>query len=224
MNSDDPLDAGSWTDVSVALRPDIATFPGDPIYSIERALAIANGAICNVSRLDMGVHTGTHLDAPSHFIDGAPGSESIRLDDCIGPAWIVDATGLRTTIGATELAGLDIPAHETRILFKTPNSELWGRPGFSDAFIGLGGDAAQMLVDRGMRLVCIDYLSVAPFGDPAPTHRTLLGAAIVILEGLDLRGVDPGPIDLLCLPLRLVGSDGVSARALVRRRADSGSG
>ena len=224
MTISDPFDAAGWTDVSVPLQPGVPTFPGDPTYNIALAISMAAGAICNVSRLDMGVHTGTHLDAPSHFIDGAPGSESIRLDDCIGPAWIVDATGLRTTIGATELAGLDIPAHETRILFKTPNSELWGRPGFSDAFIGLGGDAAQMLVDRGMRLVGIDYLSVAPFGDPAPTHRTLLGAAIVILEGLDLRGVDPGPIDLLCLPLRLVGSDGVSARALVRRRADSGSG
>jgi arylformamidase len=222
MNSDDPLDARSWTDVSVALRPDIATFPGDPTYTIERALAIATGAICNVSRLDMGVHTGTHLDAPSHFIEGAPGSESIRLDDCIGPAWVVDATALRTTIGATELAGLDIPANETRILFKTANSELWSRPGFSDEFIGLDGDAAQVLVARGVRLVGTDYLSIAPFGNPAPTHRTLLGAAIVILEGLDLRGVDPGPIDLLCLPLRLVGSDGVSARALVRRRAHSG--
>jgi arylformamidase len=136
---------------------------------------------------------------------------------------VVDATALRTTIGATELAGLDIPAAETRILFKTRNSELWRRAAFSDEFIGLGADAAQVLVDRGVRLVGIDYLSIAPFGNPAPTHRTLLGAAILILEGLDLRGVDPGPIDLLCLPLRLVGSDGVSARALVRRRAGAGA-
>ena len=221
MNSDDPLDAGSWTDVSVALRPDIATFPGDPIYSIERALAIANGAICNVSRLDMGVHTGTHLDAPSHFIDGAAGTESIQLGACIGPAWVVDATALSGNIGPTELASLDIPPDETRLLFKTPNSELWNQPGFSEAFIGLDGEAARVLAERRVRLVGADYLSIAPFGNPAPTHLALLSAGVVIIEGLDLRAVDPGPVDLLCLPLRLVGSDGVPARALVRPRSES---
>ena len=113
---------------------------------------------------------------------------------------------------------LDIPDGETRLLFKTRNSALWNQPGFSSAFIGLAPDAAAVLVARGVRLVAIDYLSIAPFGDPVATHRTLLAERVVILEGTDLRAVDPGPVDLLCLPIRLDGSDGVPARALVRPR------
>jgi arylformamidase len=221
MTADDPLAPGAWIDVSVPLQRGVATFPGDPTYNIDLPVAIAAGQICNISRLDMGAHTGTHLDAPSHFIDGAAQTESIPLDACIGPAWVVDATGLRGTIGAVELAGLEIPTDETRLLFKTPNSELWNLPGFSNAFIGLGEDAARLLVERGVRLVGADYLSIAPFGNPAPTHVALLGAGVVILEGLDLRAVSPGPVDLLCLPVWLVGSDGVPARALVRPRSGS---
>jgi arylformamidase len=223
MTITSPFNAAGWTDVSVPLRPGVPTFPGDPTYNISLAISMANGAICNVSRLDMGAHTGTHLDAPSHFIEGAATTESIPLDVCIGPAWVVDATGLRKTIGPEELAGLDLPATETRLLFKTPNSELWNEPGFSEAFIGLDGDAARLLAERGVRLVGADYLSIAPFGNPAPTHLALLSAGVVIMEGLDLRAVQPGPVDLLCLPLRLVGSDGVPARALVRPRSGSGT-
>jgi arylformamidase len=221
MTTTDPFDLVGWTDVSVPLERGVATFPGDPTFNIELAIAMVDGAICNVSRLNMGAHTGTHLDAPSHFIEGAAGTESIPLDVCVGPAWVVDATGLRKTIGREELAHLDIPRDETRLLFKTPNSELWNLPGFSEAFIGVDGDAARVLADRGVRLVGADYLSIAPFGNPAPTHLALLSAGVVIVEGLDLRAVDPGPVDLLCLPLRLVGSDGVPARALVRPRSES---
>ena len=207
-----------WIDISVPIGPDTPIFDGDPPFRIELAASMAAGAICNVSRVDMGIHTGTHLDAPRHFIDGAAATESISLDDCIGPAWVVDATALSRTIGAADIAGLDIPPGETRLLFKTPNSELWGKPGFQSGFIALDGGAAAVLVERGVRLVGNDYLSIAPFGDPVATHRTLLAAGAVILEGTDLRGVEPGPVDLLCLPIRLVGSDGVPARALVRPR------
>ena len=223
MTTTSPFDAAGWTDVSVPLKPGVPTFPGDPTYNISLAISMADGGICNVSRLDMGAHTGTHLDAPSHFIEGAAGTETIPLDVCIGPAWVVDATGLRSNIGPTELARLDFPTDETRLLFKTLNSELWNQPGFSEAFIGLDGDAARLLAERGVRLVGADYLSIAPFGNPAPTHLALLSAGVVIIEGLDLRAVDPGPVDLLCLPLRLVGSDGVPARALVRPRSGSGA-
>jgi arylformamidase len=219
MQISEPFLDDGWIDISVPIQPGIPTFTGDPTFSIELVGAIARGAICNLSRLDMGAHTGTHLDAPSHFIDGAPSSESIPLDAGVGSAWIVDATSLRGTIGAADLAALTIPAGETRLLFKTPNSALWNEPDFSSAFIGLGSDAAQVLVDRGVRLVGIDYLSIAPFGDPVPTHRALLAARVVILEGLDLRAAEPGPVDLLCLPLRIVGSEGVPARALVRPRS-----
>lgn len=218
MEMNDRTSATPWTDISVPIQPATPIFEGDPAFRIELAASIAAGDICNVSRLDLGAHTGTHLDAPRHFIEGAPTTEAIPLDACIGSAWVVDATGLTQTIGAAEIAGLGIPRGETRLLFKTLNSELWGMPGFQSGFIGLDGGAAAALVERGVRLVAIDYLSIAPFGDPVATHRTLLAAGVVILEGVDLREVEPGPVDLLCLPLRLVGSDGVPARALVRPR------
>jgi arylformamidase len=214
--------ATGWIDISVPLRPGIAIFEGDPIFHLERAFSIAGGALCNVSRLDMGVHTGTHLDAPIHFIDGAPASESIPLDAGLGRAWVVDAVAVHgATLGVDDLAGLEIPGGETRLLFKTRNSELWGVPQFSTAFIGLDGSAAEALAARGIRLVGIDYLSIAPPGDPVDTHRALLGAGIAILEGIDLRHVEPGPVELLCLPIRLMGSDGVPARALVRPIQDA---
>lgn len=223
MTNTDAFDIAGWTDVSVPLRPGVPTFPGDPTFGINLAISIAAGAIGNVSRLDMGAHTGTHLDAPSHFIEGAATSESIPLDACVGPAWVVDATGLDANVGLEGLAKLDIPVAETRLLFKTPNSELWNLSGFSEGFIGLDGEAAALLADRGVRLIGWDYLSIAPFGNPAPTHLALLSAGVVIIEGLDLRAVDPGPVNLLCLALRLVGSDGVPARALVRPRSGSKS-
>ena len=215
--------AEPWTDISVPIRPETPIFEGDPVFRSALAASIAAGAICNVTALELGAHTGTHLDAPSHFIDGAPASESIPLDACIGPAFVVDARGLDRTIRAADLENLFIPDGESRLLFRTPNSELWGRPGFQAGFVGLAEDAAEALVTRGARLVAIDYLSIAPFGDPVGTHRALLGAGVVILEGVDLRAVEPGPVDLLCLPIRLVGSDGVPARALVRQRPGGGA-
>lgn len=209
----------SWIDISVPLVAGMPVFRGDPAYSIERAASIAAGGLANISRLDMGAHTGTHVDAPAHFIDGAATSEAMPLDVGIGDAWVVDARAAAGPITAGDLAGLEIPAGETRLLFRTRNSELWAADGFSDEFVGLDGSAAQALVRRGTALVGADYLSIAPFGDPAPTHRVLLGGGTWILEGLDLRLVEPGPVELLCLPLRLIGSDGAPARALVRPRA-----
>ena len=208
----------AWIDISVPLEPDTPIFDGDPTFRIDLAVSIAAGAICNISHLALGAHTGTHLDAPSHFIEGAPASESIPLDTCMGAAWVVDATRLTQTINAADIAELDIPAGETRLLFKTRNSQLWAKPGFQSDFIALDETAAASLVERGVRLVGIDYLSIAPFGDPVATHQALLSVGVVILEGTDLRAVQPGPVELLCLPIRLIGSDGVLARALVRPR------
>ncbi|HET9346675.1 MAG TPA: cyclase family protein [Candidatus Limnocylindrales bacterium] len=209
-----------WIDVSVPLGPATPIFEGDPMFHLEPAFTIAGGAICNVSRLDMGVHSGTHLDAPVHFIDGAPASESIPLEAGIGPAWVADGTAIDgAAITAPDIAALEIPGDATRLLFKTRNSALWAQPGFQTSFVGLDAGAAAELASRGLRLVGVDYLSVAPFGDPVATHRSLLSAGVVILEGLDLREVEPGPVDLLCLPIRLVASDGVPARVLVRPRS-----
>ncbi len=202
-------------DITVPIRSGMIVYEGDP--PVQRALAqsIAAGAICNVSRLDCGVHTGTHIDAPVHFIEGAAGIEATPLEALIGDAHVVDATAITHDIDAATLAHLAIPAGATRVLFKTPNSRLWERDAFSPNFLGLTEDAARELVRRGVRLVGIDYLSIAPKADPAPTHIALLSAGVVIVEGLDLRAVRPGAYHLICLPLLLEGSDGAPARALL---------
>jgi arylformamidase len=219
MSDTAPLDGGGWIDISIPLDESTPIFEGDPTFRLERAFSIAGGAMANVSRLEMGVHTGTHLDAPIHFIDGAPHSQSIPLEAGIGPAWVADATAhVGHRLGVVDLAALEIPAGTTRLLFKTRNSGLWRQTGFQSTFVGLDGDAAAELAARGTRLLGIDYLSVAPFGDPIDTHQALLAAGVAILEGIDLSEVEPGPVDLLCLPIRLMNSDGVPARALVRPR------
>jgi arylformamidase len=196
----------------------MTVFRGDPPFHIELAQSMADGAICNVSRMELGVHTGTHVDAPVHFIEGAAGAESTPLDVLMGPVWVVDASSAGAAITAQDVARFDIPDGEDRLLFRTREARLWDRDEFDPGFVAPDASAADALVRRGVRLVGVDYLSVAPFDAPVPTHRTLLGGGVVVLEGLDLRDVPPGPYDLLCLPLRIVGSDGAPARAMVRPR------
>jgi arylformamidase len=207
-----------WLDISATVNPSMPTFEGDPPVDFELVKSLARGDVCNLTRIDMGAHSGTHIDAPIHFVPGGAGSESIAIDAVVGPAWVVDAREQRGAITADDLARMAIPRGETRILFRTPNSRLWERPGFQTGFVGLDASAAAVLAGRPTTLVGIDYLSIAPFGDPTPTHVALLSAGVVVLEGLDLRAVEPGPYELLCLPLRIAGSDGAPARALLRRR------
>jgi arylformamidase len=207
-----------WLDISALVDPSMPTFEGDPGVRIERVKSLRHGDVCNLTNIDMGAHSGTHVDAPIHFVEGGSSSEAIPLDALLGPAWVVDARDQRAAIAAGDIERLEIPANETRILFRTPNSELWERPGFQTGFVGLDASGADALIRRGTTLVGIDYLSIAPFGDPTPTHRALLSAGVVILEGLDLRDVEPGPYELVCLPIRIVGSDGAPARALLRPR------
>jgi len=191
-------------DVTVPIRPGMITYPGDPTVELERISAIADGALANVSRLEFGVHTGTHVDAPLHFLDGASATDELPLDTLIGTVHVVGAE----TLAADELHSL---ALTERVLFKTSNSKLWERPEFSHDFLSLDGEGARVLLERGVRLVGIDYLSI---GDEE-AHRVLLGAGVVTVEGLDLRGVEPGEYQLVCAPLRLVGSDGAPARVLL---------
>jgi len=204
-------------DVTVPLDRHVPIFPGDPQFRIERVASLADGAVCNLSKLDCGVHTGTHVDAPVHFIDGAPGVEGMPLDAMLGPAYVIDATSVPGHIDAAVLETLEIPENAARLLFKTRNSQLWSRPTFATDFVGVAEDAAAALVERGVRLVGIDYLSIAPPDDPTPTHLTLLGAGVVIVEGVDLRAVPAGRYELACLPIRLVGADGAPARVVLRR-------
>lgn len=198
-------------DVTVPIRNGMVVYEGDPEVHLERFSAIAEGAVANLSRLDFGVHSGTHIDAPVHFIEGAPAAESLPLEWLMGPAHVVDATAVEGFLDDAALRGLDLPEGERRLLFKTPNSSLWERDEFVHEFVQLTGNGADYLVDRGVRLVGVDYLSV---GDP-DAHRSLLRAGVVAVEGLDLREVEPGPYRLVCLPLKIVGSDGAPARALL---------
>ncbi len=204
-------------DISVPLRPGMITYPGDAPLRVERSQAIARGDAYNLTWLQLGAHAGTHVDAPLHFIEGASDVTALSLGALIGPAHVIDATTVTADIDAVTLERLDIPVHARRLLFKTPNSRLWDRPDFSADFLGLTADAARLLVARGTDLVAMDYLSIAPASDPAPTHQVLLEAGVVILEGVDLRHVPPGPYDLVCLPLLVPGSDGAPARAVLLR-------
>jgi arylformamidase len=205
-------------DISAPIHEGMPVWAGDPPVVIERVKSMADGAHDNVSRIDFGVHAGTHVDAPLHFIADGIGVDRVPLDALIGPAWVVDATGVDRHLDADIMRSLAIPDGAERVLFKTSNSELWAREGFESAFVGVTDDGARWLVDTGVRLVAIDYLSIAPYGDSVPTHRTLLSAGVVILEGTDLRGVEPGEYELVCAPLRIVDADGAPARALLVRR------
>ena len=206
-----------YFDVTVPVRPGMPVYESDPPVVIEQVAAVANGDGLNLSRIKFGLHTGTHVDAPRHFIDGAPGADQLPLDALIGPVEVIDATALGRDIDASDFAALAIPEQPERVLFKTRNSQLWDLDAFSPNFIGLTAGAAAELVRHGICLVGIDYLSIAPFADPAPTHLTLLQAGIVVVEGLDLRGVAPGQYTLICLPLKVAGADGAPARAILMR-------
>ena len=197
-------------DVSVPVRPGMVVYPGDPAVRLERVASLARGDVCNLSRLDFGVHSGTHVDAPLHFVDGAPAAEALPLDVLVGPARVLDLTGVEGEIGADAFAG-DLPE---RVLLKTRNSELWARDDYVPEHVTLGADAARALVAARVRLVGIDYLSI---GDEE-AHHALLEGGLVVVESLDLRGVEPGDYDLVCAPLKLVGSDGAPARAFLIRR------
>jgi arylformamidase len=197
-------------DISVPVRPGMVTYPGDPTVTLERVVSIAGGGVVNLSRLDFGVHSGTHVDAPVHFIDGAPAAESLPLEVLIGPARVLDLTAAER-LDASAFDGVEL---QERVLLKTRNSELWARETFADDFLALTEDGARRLIDGGVRLVGIDYLSI---GDEA-AHQALLGAGVVAIEGLDLRRVDPGDYELICAPLKLVGSDGAPARVVLVRR------
>lgn len=205
----------AFYDVTVPIHAAMPVYEGDPVVRLERVQSINAGDICNLTRVDAGLHTGTHIDAPVHFIDGAPGVEATPLDALIGLCAVVDATAVEGDIGAAEIAFLAIPAGCERLLLLTRNSTRPALDMFSSDFTAVTADGAAALVARGVRLVGIDSLSIAPFGDPAPTHRRLLEAGIVILEGLDLRDVPPGEYTLLCLPLLIPGADGAPARVLL---------
>jgi arylformamidase len=200
-------------DVSVAIRPQMPIYDRNPGVCLERVLSISDGEAANVSRLELGVHTGTHVDAPLHFLENGPTVEELPLDALVGDAVVVDGTAIEGPIDADALDSFGVPPSVERVLLKTRNGELWARDDFTRDFIRLDGSGARWLVDRKVRLVGINYLSI---GDQE-AHRVLLTAGVVPVEGLELRAIEPGPYELLCLPLKVVGADGAPARVLLRQ-------
>lgn len=193
-------------------------WPGDP--PTERSLVWQIGAAsdANVSRLSMSVHTGTHVDAPYHYLADGAGADTLDLNVLVGPCCVCAVQPAGALIAASDLAALHVPATCRRLLLKTRNSSLWAASGatFTADFVSLAPDGAAWIVQHGIRLIAIDYLSVEPPGCTAPVvHRTLLAAGVVILEGIDLSAVAPGSYTLACLPLKLAGSDGAPARAIL---------
>jgi arylformamidase len=204
-------------DITLGITSDMPVWPGDPAVTLERVKKIEEGSNANVSHLDLGVHTGTHVDAPVHFIPGQYGIDQLSLDILIGPALVVELAEDIDQIDAQVVEQASIPQNTTRVLFKTRNSMIWARGEkiFQPTFCGIEADGAQALVDRAVKLVGIDYLSIAPFKRSRPTHEVLLGARMVVIEGLDLSKVRPGLYQLYCLPVKLVGCDGAPARTIL---------
>ncbi len=204
-------------DISVSLSPNVPTWPGDPKIVLERFSKMEEGAEVNVSRLEMCVHTGTHIDAPYHFIADGSAVDSLALDWLVGPAQVVELPDDVRRISRSVLENLEIPEDCSRLLFKTSNSALWarGEAEFRSDYVALTNDGAEYLVARGIQLVGIDYLAIASFDQLTPTHLTLLGAKVVVIEGLDLSKVEAGRYTLICLPLKLSGAEGAPARVVL---------
>ncbi len=206
-------------DVTVPISNSVPIYEGDPKASVESFLSIADGGAANVSQLCFGAHSGTHVDAPNHFIDGTLRVEDLDLDKLIGPCRVVEIAADVSAIGPEHLSGLE---GVERVLFKTRNSEFWGTPegGFRTDFTFITPEAALALADQSVKLVGIDYLSVEKFGSTDfATHIALLEREIVILEGLDLREVASGDYELICLPLKFAGGlgDGAPARTILKK-------
>lgn len=207
-----------WIDLSIPLKAGMPTYPGDTPFELKPLLRIAKGKVCNLSALQMGTHTGTHVDPPWHFVEEGIRVDGLPLEVLIGRAYVVSVRGV-PAVTAGLLASAGIPEDAERLLIQTDNSfGAWDSPQFEPRFVYLAPDAAEWVVQKGIRLVGIDYLSVEQFGAPEPlTHRTLLGAGVIAVEGLNLRALEPGWVELVCLPLRIEGGDGAPARVVARR-------
>jgi arylformamidase len=203
-------------DISVPVSESLVVWPGDPPVRITKALDLEQGDVATVSRLELGAHTGTHVDAPLHFIrDGRP-IDTLDLNVLIGVSWVAHAPVV-SALTAEALARLDVPLDTERLLVRTTNSDRWAKDGtgFDEGFVAITEGGARWLVERGIRLVGVDYLSVGPYRDTVRTHQILLGAGVIVLEGLDLSRITSGKYHLVCLPLKIEGGDGAPARAVL---------
>jgi arylformamidase len=208
-----------WIDATVPLRDGMVHWPGDPSVAIERVADMERGDSLTLSKLTLSAHTGTHMDAPLHFVRGGKSIDELPMDIAIGPARVIGC-GETESIGPDELRSHRIRRGE-RVLFKTKNSTRdWPGGEFLEDYVSISLEGARFLARRGVRLVGVDYLSVGGFErDGAETHIALLQAGIWIVEGLDLSRVSPGLYRMVCLPLRIEGGEGAPARVLLRPRA-----
>jgi arylformamidase len=190
-------------DVTLPISPEMPVWPGDPAVVLEQVSSMDAGAHDNVSRLECSVHTGTHVDAPHHFLNDHRTVDTLSLNVLTGPAQVIQIRDDVGLITAEILEKSSIPSGTLRLLLKTRD------------FVGISVDGAEWLVRTGVKLVGIDYLSIAPYKQSLPTHQALLKPGIVILEGVDLSAISPGAYTLYCLPMKLVGSDGAPARVIL---------
>jgi len=205
-------------DVTVPLSASVPTYPGDPRFDIEFTHRLAAGDPYNLARFSLGAHAGTHVDAPYHFLAGGATVDELPLEILMGKARVLEIP-VRDRIRREDLETLDL-RDDLRVLLKTRMSGQLRLPEFQEDFVHLTGDAAVYLAQAGLKLVGIDYLSVDRFGSSDfEAHQALLGAGVVIVEGLDLSEVEPGEYDMACLPLRIVGGDGAPARVVLRARS-----
>jgi len=212
------MSSETWIDASVPIRDGMVHWPGDPPIEVARVSDLERGDPATVSHLSAGVHSGTHVDAPVHFIPGGAGVDEIPIEALVGLARVVAIQDPRS-VGEPELREHDPRAGE-RLLLRTRNSpRCWQTDRFLDDFVYLTVEGARFLAERSVRTVGIDYLSVGAMDAGVPTHRALLEAGVCIVEGLDLSAVEPGTYEMLCLPLRLAGGDGAPARVLLRPRS-----
>ena len=206
-------------DVSVPIHSDMLTYPDDPTASVDRVVDMHEGETSNLSVLSMSTHTGTHVDPPIHFVADGATIDQVPLDITVGPAVVVDMRGVQT-IGERELEDADLPDGTERVLFLTDWSARWAEasPAFPASYTALALDGARWLMERGIRLVGTDFISIEDAdagGGTYPVHLELLGSGVIILEGLDLREAPAGSYTLWCLPLKIQDGDGGPARAVL---------
>ncbi len=204
-------------DISLTISPDMPVWPGDPAVELTQVAFIDQGSNANVSHLSFGVHTGTHVDAPHHFLNDKNTVDNLPLNVLTGPCYVMQLPDDIDAVSAEVLDRMPFPDNTTRILFGTSNSHIWARDekAFQTDFVGVTEDGANWLVQKGVKLVGVDYLSVAPYKQSRPTHVALLEAGVVIVEGLNLSQIPRGFYDLYCLPLKIAGCDGAPARAIL---------
>jgi arylformamidase len=203
-------------DATLVIREGMLTFPGDPPFRMEPLRSRKNGDPFDLALMSMGTHLGTHVDPPAHYLDGGATVDRIPLETMMGPGIVLDMRG-KNAIDRRALEDSDLK-DQTRLLFRTDNGPKLLLPEFREDYVHVTEDAAQFLVERNVRLVGIDYLSIERYGNPGnPVHRTLLKAGILVVEGVYLEQIPPGPCEIYCLPLRIHGADGSPARVIIKQ-------